>query len=316
MAKRPAALTCAMAEKTGFTAGIAVGVGNTDAHLGVPGMGITKPGDMALIMGTSICHMMVDQKEALPDGLCGVVEDGIIPGYYGYETGQPAAGDLLDWFARSLAPQAYVREAAQRGVTIFDVMNAKAADLKPGESGLVALDWWNGNRSLLVDMDVSGLIVGLSLQTKAEEIYLALIEAMAFGTRLIFENYSNTDIAINRVFACGGLAKHSKTVMQVFANVLGRDIMITSSEQTTALGAAMYGAVAAGKNAGGYDGIEDAAKAMSSKLFETVHPDPACCGVYVELYEAYQQLHDFFGKERPELMKTLKKIKAEASSSL
>lgn len=302
-------LTQEMAEKTGLLPGTAVGVGNTDAHLAVPAVGITQPGDMVLIMGTSLCHMMVDNKEVKIEGICGVVEDGILPGYYGYEAGQTAVGDIYDWFVSNLAPYEYVTEALERNVTIFDVMNEKAAKIKPGCSGLLALDWWNGNRSILVDSELSGLIIGLTLHTKPEEIYRAIIEATAFGTRLIVEDFINNGVDIKNMFACGGLSRKSKTVMQIFSDVLGMEIKISASNQTSALGASMYGAVAAGTQRGGYDNIFEAAKKMSRIRPESYKPDMKNHKIYTRIFEEYKKLHDLFGRSGLEVMKVLKTIK-------
>lgn len=302
-------LTEDMARKTGLLAGTAVGVGNTDAHLAVPAVGITQPGDMALIMGTSLCQMLVDDKEVMLEGICGVVEDGILPGYYGYEAGQSAAGDIYDWFVSNLAPYEYVNEALEQNITIFDVMNEKAAKLEVGKSGLLALDWWNGNRSILVDSDLSGMVVGLTLQTKPEEIYRAIIEATAFGTRLIVENFIRKGIDINNIFACGGLSRKSATVMQIFSDVLGMEIKVSASHQTSALGAAMYGAVAAGNQMGGYNSIFDAAKGMSHIKPISYMPDMDNYRIYTRLFEEYKKLHDLFGRNGFDVMKVLKNIK-------
>lgn len=307
---RAGGLTEEMAAKTGLVAGTAVGVGNTDAHLAVPAVGITKPGDIVLIMGTSLCHMMVDEKEVKLDGICGVVEDGILPGYFGYEAGQPAAGDIYDWFVSNLAPYEYVSEALESDSTLFQYMDEKAQKILPGQSGLIALDWWNGNRSLLVNSDLSGLIVGFTLQTKPEEIYRAIIEATAFGTRLIIENFIANGIQINNVFACGGLSRKSNTVMQIFSDVLGMEIQTSASHQTSALGAAMYGAVAAGSANGGYDSIFEAAQAMSNLNPSSFKPVNKHYQVYTRLFEEYKKLCDLFGKNGQDVMKVLKNIKA------
>jgi L-ribulokinase len=309
-------LTEEMAKKTGLIPGTAVGVGNTDAHLAVPAVGITEPGDMALIMGTSLCHMMVANKEVKMEGICGVVEDGILPGFFGYEAGQPAVGDIYDWFVSNLAPYEYVCEALEKNITIFDVMNEKAAKIKPGCSGLLALDWWNGNRSILVDADLSGLIIGLTLKTKPEEVYRAIIESTAFGTRLIVENFINNGVQINNLYACGGLSRKSKTVMQIFSDVLGMEIKVSASHQTSALGAAMYGAVAAGAQRGGHNSIFEAAVAMSHIHPETYKPNMNNFRIYSRIFEEYKKLHDVFGRNGLDVMKVLKGIKnAEEISS-
>lgn len=308
-------LTKDMADKTGLPVGIPVGVGNTDAHLAVPAVGVTEPGSMVLIMGTSLCHMLIDSKEVFPEGICGVVEDGILPGYFGYEAGQPAVGDIFDWFVSNITPGEYVQEALEGNVTIFDVMNAKAAALVPGESGLIALDWWNGNRSILVDSELSGTILGLTMQTRAEEIYRAIIEATAFGTRLIVESFLENDITIEHIYACGGLARKSNVVMQIFADVLGMEIKVSASKQTSALGAAMYGAVAAGSNLGGYDNIFEATKSMSRIKKESFLPHWEYTRKYDLLFAEYKKLHDLLGRKYADIMKNLRRLKSASDNT-
>lgn len=311
---RAGGLTEEMAKKTGLIAGTAVSVGSTDAHLAVPAVGVTGPDTMVFIMGTSMCHMMVDHKEVRMDGICGVVEDGILPGYFGYEAGQVAVGDIFDWFVSNLAPYEFVNEAMEKSNTIFEVMDEKAAKIKPGESGLLALDWWNGNRSILVDADLSGLIIGLTLQTRAEEIYRALIEAAAFGSRLIVEYFTKNGIEINHIIACGGLSRKSKTVMQIFSDVLGMEIKISASQQTSALGSAMYGAVAAGTEVGGYSNIFDASEKMAHIKPDSYKPDMKNYYIYTRLFEEYKKIHDIFGRTM-DTMKVLKNLKLVVKDS-
>ncbi len=308
---RAGGLTEQAAAWTGLRAGTAVAIANVDAHVAVPAATVTETGRMVMIMGTSICHMVLGDSEHVVPGMCGYVEDGIIPGLFGYEAGQSCVGDHFAWFVENCVPAGYEAEAQKRGMDIHQFLEEKAARLKPGESGLLALDWWNGNRSVLVDVDLTGLLLGATLATKPEEIYRALIEATAFGTRVIIDTFQQNNVPIRELVACGGLPEKSKLVMQIYADVTGREIKITASKQTPALGSAMFGAVAAGKSAGGYDSIYDAAKSMAHLKQETFKPIPGNQGVYEELFAEYLRLHDYFGRGGNDVMKNLKEIKAE-----
>jgi L-ribulokinase len=299
------------AQWTGLKPGTAVAVANVDAHVAVPAATVTEPGRMVMIMGTSICHMVLGAEEHIVPGMCGYVEDGIVPGYFGYEAGQSCVGDHFAWFVENCVPAAYEEEAEERGIDIHQLLEEKAALLKPGESGLLALDWWNGNRSVLVDVDLSGLLLGATLATKAEEIYRALIEATAYGTRIIVETFQQNGVPIHELVACGGLPEKNKLLMQIYADVTGRPFRISASEQTPALGSAMFGSVAAGKSVGGYDSIYDAAKVMAHLKDEMYMPNPENQAVYEKLYAEYVILHDYFGRGANDVMKRLKNMKAE-----
>jgi L-ribulokinase len=297
---------------TGLKPGTAVAIANVDAHVAVPAATVTEPGRMVMIMGTSICHMVLGDEEHIVPGICGYVEDGIIPGYFGYEAGQSCVGDHFAWFVENCVPAAYEREALALGMGIHQLLEQKAAKLKPGESGLVALDWWNGNRSVLVDVDLTGLLLGATLATKPEEIYRALIEATAYGTRVIVDSFQENGVPIHELVACGGLPEKNNLLMQIYSDVTGREIKVTASKQTPALGAAMFGAVAAGKVAGGYDSIYAAAQKMAHLKDETFKPIPNNRIVYEKLFSEYLRLHDYFGRGANNVMKTLKQIKVEA----
>jgi L-ribulokinase len=195
---------------------------------------------MVMIMGTSICHMVLGSEEHLVPGICGYVEDGIIPGLFGYEAGQSCVGDHFAWFVENCVPARYEQEAKERGLDIHQLLEEKAARLKPGESGLLALDWWNGNRSVLVDVDLTGLLIGATLATKPEEIYRTLIEATAYGTRVIIEAFQKNGVPVKEMVACGGLPEKNKLLMQIYADVTGRELKVTASKQTPALGSAMF----------------------------------------------------------------------------
>ena len=304
-------LTTEAAKWTGLKPGTAVAVANVDAHVAVPASTVVEPGRMVIIMGTSNCHMVLGVEERTVPGMCGYVEDGIIPGFFGYEAGQSCVGDHFAWFTENCVPAAYEREAAQRGVSVHQLLEERAAALKPGESGLLALDWWNGNRSVLVDVDLTGMLLGATLATRAEEIYRALIEATAYGTRMIIETFQANGVPVHEIVATGGLPDRNKLLMQIYADVTGRPIKVAGKRQGGALGSAMHGAVAAGKPAGGYDTIVEAAKQMAHLRDEAYTPNPAAKAVYDRLYAEYVTLHDYFGRGANDVMKRLKGLKAE-----
>ncbi len=312
LGQRAGVLTQEMAEITGLKPGTAVSIGNVDAHVSVPAATVVEPGRMVMIMGTSICHMVLGTEEHIVPGMCGVVEDGIIPGFFGYEAGQSCVGDHFSWFVDNCVPAEYHEEAKARGLNAHQLLEEKAAQQKPGAHGLLALDWWNGNRSVLVDVDLTGLLVGGTLATRPEDIYRALVEATAYGTRIIIETLEENGVAVNELVACGGLPERNNLLMQIYADVTGREIKISASQQTPALGSAMFGAVAAGKEAGGYDSIFEAAKHMARLKDEMYTPIPEHQAVYGRLYAEYIHLHDYFGRGENDVMKRLKQLKAEA----
>ena len=306
-------LTAQAAEWTHLKEGTAVAIANVDAHVSVPAATVTEPGRMVMIMGTSICHMVLGEEEQRVEGMCGVVEDGIIPGLFGFEAGQSGVGDIFAWFLNHCIPAEYCIEAEKRGVSVHQLLEAKAALQKPGQHGLLALDWWNGNRSVLVDVGLSGLLIGATLGTTPEDIYRALIEATAYGTRVIIEAFERNDVKVDELVACGGLPEQNKMLMQIYADVTGRNFKISASKQTPALGSAMFGAVAAGSRAGGYDTILDAAKHMAGLKDEVYQPIAENQKTYDRLYIEYLRLHDYFGRGENDVMKTLKQIRDEVS---
>jgi L-ribulokinase len=304
-------LTEPAARWTGLRPGTAVAIANVDAHVAVPVATVVEPGRMVIIMGTSNCHMVLGTEERIVPGMCGYVEDGIIPGFFGYEAGQSCVGDHFAWFVENCVPAAYEREAAARGINVHQLLEEKAARLKPGESGLVALDWWNGNRSVLVDVDLTGLLLGATLATKAEEIYRALIEATAYGTRIIVETFEANGVPVNEIVATGGLPDRNQLLMQIYADVTGRSIHVAETSFGGALGSAMHGAVAAGAEAGGYRDIFEATRHMARLRSEAYHPIPENKRIYDRLYAEYVTLHDYFGRGGNDVMKRLKELKAE-----
>jgi L-ribulokinase len=293
---------------TGLRPGTAVAVANVDAHVATPAATVTAPGTMVLIMGTSICHILLSADTAVVEGMCGVVEDGVVPGLFGFEAGQTAVGDIFAWFAEDAVPPEYHEAAVLQGTDVHGVLEAEAAKLRPGESGLLALDWWNGNRSILVDAELSGLVVGLSLATKAPEVYRTLLEATAFGTRVIVEAFLKAGVPVDGMVACGGLPEKNRLLMQIFADVTGREFAVAASKQTPALGSAMFGAVAAGAEAGGFDSIAEASRQMARLSDERYVPNPATRAAYDELYAEYVRLHDLFGRDENGSMKRLRAL--------
>jgi L-ribulokinase len=274
-----------------------------------------EPGTMVMIMGTSTCHVMVaEQQPELPDvpGMCGVVDGGIVPGMLGYEAGQSAVGDIFAWFVENGVPAEYQQAAQQRKVSVHSLLEEEAAQLQPGESGLLAVDWWNGNRSTLVDVDLSGVLIGMTLATKASDIYRALIEATAFGTREIIETLNRSGVPVRRLVAAGGLPERNRLLMQIYADVTNHEISIVRSAQAPAVGAAMHGAVAAGVEAGGYADIATAARHMGGLREEVYRPIPQNVAVYEQLYRDYQQLYDYFGRGQNDVMKRLRALRREA----
>ncbi len=306
-------LTEEMAKLMGLNPGTAVAIANVDAHVSVPAVGITDIGKMLMIIGTSTCHMLLWNEEKMVPGICGCVEDGILPGFYGYEAGQSCVGDHFEWFVENCVPAQYHDEAKQKGLNIYQLLKEKAKALKPGQSGLLALDWWNGNRSILVDADLTGMMLGMTLTTKPEEMYRALIEATAYGTKIIIDNFNEHGVEVRELYACGGIAEKDELLMQIYADVTGLEIKVSASPQTPALGSAMFGAVAAGKEKGGYDSIFEAAKKMAKLKDYSYKPNPQNHEIYKKLYREYRILHDYFGRGANDVMKRLKEIKEKVS---
>lgn len=300
-----------MAEQLGLTRKTVVTAANIDAHATVPAASVTGPNRLVMVMGTSICHMIMDTDLRAIPGVSGVVNDGIMPGFYGYEAGQGAGGDILEWFVRTCVPASYESEARRRSITEYRLLEERAAKLSPGESGLICLDWWNGNRSILNDADLSGMVLGYTLDTTPEEVYLALIEATAFGTNRIIEAYEQGGIAVDELIACGGLPQRNNLLMQVYADVTNRPIRVPSSSQLSALGSAIWAAVAAGEEVGGYSDIRDAVRNMAKPNVTMYTPDHKRVTGYKRLYREYQRLHDYFGRGENDVMKILRQIRKD-----
>jgi L-ribulokinase len=303
-----------IASDIGLTAGIPVAAAIIDAFAAVPGSGVSDSGKMVMAMGTSTCHMVLSDELHLVHGMTGVVRDGILPGFYGYEAGQAAVGDIFAWFVEQCVPAGVLAEADRAGVSPHTLLEQMASRLTPGESGLVALDWWNGNRSILADARLSGLMVGMTLGTQPGEMYRTLIEATAFGTRRIVEQFVNSGVNVQELVACGGLPKRNRLLMQIYADVTGRVISVPKTDEATAMGAAMLGAAVTGRATGGYDTVTEAIQAMRCVETELYHPNPSHVRTYDKLYALYCHLHDSFGKGHVNVMHELRSIRQMAKS--
>jgi L-ribulokinase len=297
-------LTAQAADWTGLPEGIAVAVGNVDAHVTSPAARAIEPGQMLAVMGTSTCHVMNGDELAEVPGMCGVVRGGITPGMWGYEAGQTGVGDIFGWFVDQAVPPRYHDEARERGLDVHGYLSQLAGEQEVGEHGLLALDWNNGNRSVLVDHELSGLILGLTLSTRSEDVYRALIEATAFGTRKIVESFEAAGIEVRDVIVAGGLLKNP-VIMQIYADVTRHSLHLIDSDQGPALGAAMHAAVAAGA----YPDIHAASAAMGKVRRDVYAPDEARAGAYDALYEHYSRLHDHFGRGGDDVMHALRRIR-------
>jgi L-ribulokinase len=301
---RAGSLTAQAAAWTGLPEGIAVAVGNVDAHVTPPAAGATEPGQMVAIMGTSTCHVMNGTEVVEVPGMCGVVDGGIVDGLWGYEAGQSGVGDIFAWFTEQAVPPEYHDKARQLGLSVHDLLSAQAAAQPAGAHGLIALDWESGNRSVLVDHHLSGLIAGITLATQPPDIYRALIEATAFGTRVIIDTFTSAGVPVTELVIAGGLLKN-KTIMQIYADVTRRPLSLIASEQGPALGSAMHAAVAAGV----FPDIGAAARAMGRRHEAVYAPDPGNADVYDELYAEYVVLHDYFGRGVNEVMHRLRALR-------
>lgn len=304
---RAGGLTAEAAAWTGLPEGIAVAVGNVDAHVTAPAARALAPGRLLAIMGTSTCHVMNGENLTDVPGMCGVVDGGIVEGLYGYEAGQSGVGDILGWYVANQVPGALHDDAAALGRSIHEHLSILSADQPVGGHGLIALDWNGGNRSILVDAELSGLLVGQTLTTRPDEIYRALIEATAFGTRRIVQSFRESGVPVVEFIAAGGLIKNP-VLMQIYADVLRMPISLIGSEQGPALGSAIHAAVAAGA----YPDVPAASDAMGRLDREVYRPDAAAADAYDALYAEYLALHDHFGRGGTEVMHRLKAIRREA----
>jgi L-ribulokinase len=309
---RAGSLTEEAAGWTGLHPGTPVAVANVDAHVTLPTTGTVEPGTMVMIMGTSTCNVLVGQDLHEVEGMCGAVLGGIIPGQYGYEAGQSGVGDIFAWYVDHAVPPTAHERARAQGIDIHTHLAQQAAKQHPGEHGLLALDWWNGNRSVLVDAELTGLLIGMTLATRPEDIYRALLEATAYGQRVIIDGFEQAGIPVTKLVAAGGLPRKNPLLMQIYADVLNRDIHLVASDQAPALGAAMHAAVAANT----YPDIAATAERMGHLSDDVYRPNPQHTATYDALYRDYLQLHDHFGRsgrdEPGGIMKRLRERRAQA----
>ena len=306
---RAGSLTAEAAAWTGLPEGIAVAVGNVDAHVTAPAAKAVEPGQMLAIMGTSTCHVMNGTSLAEVPGMCGVVDGGIMAGFYGYEAGQSGVGDIFAWYVENQVPARCFDDAKKAGTSIHQYLTDLAFEEPVGAHGLVALDWHNGNRSVLVDTTLSGVIVGQTLATRAEQGYRALLEATAFGTRTIVETFQASGVPVTEFVVAGGLLKN-KPLMQMYADVLRLPLSTIDSDQGPALGSAIHAAVAAGA----YPSVAEAGEAMGRVVRGAYQPNPASADAYDRLFAEYSLLHDYFGRGANDVMKRLKAFRNEVRS--
>jgi L-ribulokinase len=295
------------AELLGLVPGIPVAAAGVDAHTTIYGCGVSRPGQFLMIIGTSTCEMLLSETLSCIDGISGVVNDSVFKGMYTYECGQSGIGDMFAWFADSQVPSEYRAEAEEKGMDVQQLLTRKASLLRPGQNGIVALDWWNGVRSTLMDFSLTGVIAGLSTETSPEEIYRALLESTAYGCRKIIDTLEESGVMIDSLIATGGIPHKNPLMMQIYADVMGRDVLIVDRDYTGSVGSAIMGAAAA------QDGFPCLAALTGryAQPFTTVyHSDPASSKLYDELYKAYCEMYSFFGG-KDSLLHRLKDIRKE-----
>lgn len=298
-------ITRDIAEKTGLKAGTPVAPAFIDAHAALPALGLTSSGEMLMIIGTSTCHILLGDKPAVVPGSCGYVKDGIVDGLYAFEAGQACVGDSFDWFVKNCVPHSYYIEAEKLEINIHKLLRSKAEKLSPGSNGVLALDWFNGNRTPYVNGNLSGMIVGLTVNTRPEEIYRALIEATAYGTRRIIELYEESGVKINKLYAAGGIAEKDEMLMQIYADVTGKEIFLSGTAQACAYGSAVLGAV----NENGYATLKDAAENMKQLKDFSYKPNAENTKTYNGLYNEFKKLSEYFTDKKNPLMDKLNSLR-------
>lgn len=309
--KKIGTLSQEWSKKLGLPAGIAVAPAIIDSHAGVPGSGVYSKEQAMLVLGTSSVMIGLGEYPFSKDGVVGGVRDAIVPGYYAYESGLAAVGDLFAWFTDNLVPASYAEEAGRRGISLHTLLSEKALRIGPGKSGLLALDWWSGNKTPFVDGSLKGALLGMSLNTKPEEIYRSLIEATACGTRRILELYENNGIQVREIICSGGISLKNPLLMQIYADVLGKRLIVAKSEQAAALGSAVYAALSAGESAGGYDNYEEAVKNMCQVKSIVYEPNQKNFELYTKLYSIYKDYSEIMGNSNREIMRRLQELQTE-----
>lgn len=302
--QRVGSLCPEMARELGLMPGTTITAPQMDGYAAMPGIGVVDPGEVMLVMGTSTAIMLLGKERKNVEGITACVPDTYYPGFYGYASGQSSVGDCFQWFVDNCVPKSYAEEAGRRGVSLHQYLTELAAPLKPGQTGLVALDWLNGNKSCLANSRLSGVILGLNMQTRPEHIYRALQEATAFGCRVVLEAYEKAGVPVNGVVACGGIANKNPVLVQMYADILGKPLRVSRCSQAPALGSAIYAAAAAGDQTG-YGDIFAAVRGMSAKEYAEFTPDPENQATYDALFREYMHLHDHFGREDPSLMERM-----------
>ena len=294
----------AMAEKTGLLCSTRITASQMDGYAGIPGCGVFDEGTLMMMLGTSNAYMLLGKTYQKVPGVCAAMEDSVLPGYVNYAAGQACVGDMFSWFIKNSVPDAYFRAAEKAGMEIHEYLSSLAEKKTPAGSGLLALDWWNGNKSILCDSSLKGLILGLDLTTTPEDIYLALIESTAFGARRIIENFEAHNVSIRHIVAGGGISRRNPLLMQIYADVTGREIEVSACPQAAALGSAVYAAAAAGI----YPSVSKAAQMMSNGSMKKYIPSESAHEVYNAVYAEYLRVHDYFGKASSDIMKNIRKI--------
>ena len=291
-------------EKTGLVAGTPVAPAFIDAHAALPALGITHSGELLMIIGTSACHILLGDKKSDIPGISGYVKHGIVDDLYAFEAGQACVGDSFDWFVKNSVPASYYKEAEEKGINIHKLLREKAKKLTPGSNGILALDWFNGNRTPYVNGNLSGMLLGLTTSTSPEQIYRALIEATAFGTKRIIDIYEKSGIILNKIFAAGGIAEKDELLMQIYADVLGKEIFLSGTGQACAYGSAVLGAV----NKNGYSSLTEASENMKKISDKSYKPNYENTKIYQKLYEEYVTLSEFFANTENRTMDILKNL--------
>ena len=297
-------ITREAAELTGLCEGTPVAVPVLDAHASMPALALYEEGVLMLILGTSAVQLVHSKEKRAVTGICGYMKDGIMPDLYTYEASQACCGDHLDWFVKNCVPASYTEDAREKGMNIHKYLRERAMKLKVGESGLLALDWQNGNRSILTDSSLTGAIFGMTLRTKPEEIYRALIEATVFGTRKILDNFADNGVRIDRIVASGGIAEKDEMFMQICADVLGVEVLASDVKMSAAKGSAIFATVAAGA----YENVTEASRVLGVKSGKLYTPVAENVAAYDKLYREYCILHDYFGRGGNNVLKTLRDI--------
>ena len=299
----------AMASRLGLSEKTVVTAPQMDAYSGLPGSGISDSGTLMMIIGTSTGYTILDKASKTVPGICCSMENANLPGFINYAAGQSGVGDIFHWYVENCVPTEYLQKASVAGVNMHDYLSVLAKGCPPGGCGLLALDWWNGNKSVLTNSNLSGLILGMDLATKPEHIYRALLESTAYGARKIIENFRVNGIGIREIVACGGIAEKNSLLMQIYADVLGEKIWVSRNKQAAAVGAAIYAAAAAGKEKSGCGSVSEAVKAMAKGKRTCFEPDVKAHELYNGLYAEYKKLHDYFGCGGNEVMGYLKYLK-------